>query len=269
MTKTVAVITGATSGLGRAAAMHLASHGYQVIGGGLGVPDPGLPFEELALDVCDDQSVHRFVATALARAGRIDALVNCAGIQLAGALEVMSIDETQRIIDTNLIGTIRLCKEVLPLMRAQGEGRIVNVSSLGGRIAFPFHSSYCASKFAVEGLTECLRFETKPFGIHVSVLAPGSFYTSIAEKSECSANAKNDTVYAGTMRHVVDINKAVCSKATDFLPFALKLEAILKSKRPKLRYFVGMQQQRVGAILRHVFPDSVMEGLVRKNFGLG
>jgi NAD(P)-dependent dehydrogenase (short-subunit alcohol dehydrogenase family) len=146
MKNQVVVITGATSGLGLAAATYLASHGYQVIGGGLDEPNSNFSFEIHKLDVCDERSVRGFITMAVEHTGCIDALVNCAGIQLAGALEVMSIDETQRLIDTNLIGTIRLCHEVLPHLRRQGEGRIINVSSLGGRIAFPFHASYCASK---------------------------------------------------------------------------------------------------------------------------
>jgi short-subunit dehydrogenase len=113
-------------------------------------------------------------------------------------------------------------------MRAQGQGRIINVSSLGGRIAFPFHTSYCASKFAVEGLSECLRYEVSRFGIHVSVLAPGSFYTAIAEKSACSINAKNEQVYTELLRRVIEINKTECRKSTDFTPFARRLVAMPK-----------------------------------------
>jgi NAD(P)-dependent dehydrogenase (short-subunit alcohol dehydrogenase family) len=266
MPNLVVVITGAATGLGRAAAMHLSFHGHRVIGGGFGLPDPGLPFETHSLDVRDNESVRDFIASVIKSAGRIDALINCAAIQLAGALEVMSIEETRQIIDTNLIGTMRLCREVLPHMRAQGGGRIINVSSLGGRIAFPFHTSYCSSKFAVEGLSECLQYEVRPFGIFVSVLAPGSFYTALAEKSECSVNAASDTIYAETMKRVIAANQADCRKMTDFLPFARKVEEILKRKKPKLRYFAGRPDQGFASVLRRFLPDSSIGWIVRKNF---
>ena len=264
----VTVVTGAASGLGRAAATHLDSQGHTVLGGGFGLPDTYLPFATRFLDVCDDESVRDFFVWAHEQAGRIDALVNCAGIQIAGALETMLVEETQRILDTNVVGTVRCCRQVLPFMRAQGAGRIINVSSLGGRIAFPFHTSYCASKFAVEGLSECLRYEVRDFGIHVSVLAPGSFYTPIAEKSECSANADQDTVYAATLRRVVDANREECRKRTDLLPFARKVESILLCSRPKLRYFVGRSDQGMADQLRRWLPEGWMEASIRRAFGL-
>ncbi|MBN2191856.1 MAG: SDR family oxidoreductase [Polyangiaceae bacterium] len=264
----VVVMSGASSGLGFAAATYLAARGYRVIGGGLGFPDPSPTFDNHALDVCDGQSVQRFIATAMASTGRIDALVNCAGIQLSGALEVMAIAEAQRILDTNLLGTVRLCQEVLPILRAQGAGKIVNVSSLGGRLAFPFHTMYCASKFAVEGLTECLRYELRPFGIHVSLLEPGSFRTPLSETHEWSVGATNDTIYVDTMRRVVEINQARCRKSADLLPFARRLETILRSKRPRLRYVAAAPDQRPIPTLRRFLPDNWLEWLVRRNFRL-
>jgi len=266
MPNPVIVLSGASSGLGRAAATYLAERGYRVIGGGLGFPEPSLPFNNYALDVCDEQSVRGFVATAISSAGRIDALVNCAGIQITGALEVMSMTEAQRILDINLLGTVRLCREVIPVLRMQGAGKIVNVSSLGGRLAFPFHAMYCASKFAVEGLTEGLRYELRPFDIHVSLLEPGSFLTPLTEKHEPSAGAANDTLYADVMRRVIAINQAGCRKSPDLLIFARQLEAILQSKRPRLRYVAAIPQQRFVMTLRRFLPDSWLEWMIRKNF---
>jgi NAD(P)-dependent dehydrogenase (short-subunit alcohol dehydrogenase family) len=268
MSDPTVIITGAATGLGRAAAVHLSRHGYKVIGGGFGLPDPELSIETHFLDIRDDASIHDFIEKVIKRFGRINALVNCAAIQLAGALEVMSIEETRRIIETNLIGTMRLCREVLPHMRQQGGGRIINVSSLGGRIAFPFHTSYCASKFAVEGLTECLQYELRAFGIHVSVLAPGSFYTQLAEKSEISENAVNDTVYNNAMMRVIEANKADCRKMTDFSPFARKIEAILKCRKPKLRYYAGRPDQGFANIVRRFLPDNMIASIIRNNWHL-
>jgi NAD(P)-dependent dehydrogenase (short-subunit alcohol dehydrogenase family) len=266
MSNPVVIITGAATGLGREAAIHLSKNGYQVIGGGFGLPNSELPFETFALDVRKEQSVHSFITKVINDYGYIDALINGAAIQLAGALEVTAIEEVQKIIDTNLIGTMRLCREVIPHMRKQGSGRIINISSLGGRIAFPFHTAYCASKFAVEGMTECLQYELRPFGIYVSVLAPGSFYTQLAEKSECSINAEKETVYRETMMRVIEANKADCSKMKDFSPFARKVAEILKSKKPKLRYYVGRPDQGIANVLRHFLPDRVIAKIIRNNW---
>jgi NAD(P)-dependent dehydrogenase (short-subunit alcohol dehydrogenase family) len=268
MNNQVVVITGAASGLGRAAAEHLSSRGYRVLGGGLGLPDASLSFPTRLLDVRDERSVRGFFEWAMGEGGRIDALVNCAGVQIAGALEVVLVEEAGRIFDTNLMGTLRCCREVIPAMRARRAGRIVNVSSLGGRMSFPFHTAYCASKFAVEGLTECLRYELRPFGIHVSALAPGSFFTALAEKSECSINQNTDIVYADTLRRLIDANRADCSKSKNFLPFALKVEQILACKKPRRRYFAGRPDQGAGLILKRLLPDAWMEALVLKRFGM-
>jgi len=269
MSAPVVLISGASSGLGRAAATHLARRGFRVIGGGRRFPKSELPFETLRLDVCDEESVSRFVATALERAGRIDALVNCAGISLSGAIEVMSNAEEQRIIDTNLLGTARLCRGVLPHLRAQRSGRVVNVSSIGGLIAFPFHTMYCASKFAVEGLTECLRFETRGFGIHVSLLEPGDFLTEMTEQYEWCDGAKGDGIYSEAMRRAIDVMQADCRSCSDLSPFSLRLESILRSRRPKLRYSVGLPIQRLATVLRHYMPDSWMEAILRGIYRLG
>lgn len=266
MSESTILITGAATGLGRSAAMHLSNKGYRVIEAGFGLPDDELPFQTYYLDVRKDESSRAFITSVINITGRIDALINCAGIQLAGALEVTTIEEARRIIDTNLIGTMRLCREVIPYMRKQKSGKIINVSSLGGRIAFPFHTAYCASKSAVEGMTECLQYELRPFGINVSVLAPGSFYTQLAEKSECAAYAKNDTVYIETMMRVIEANKADCSRMTDFSSFGRKIEKILKSKKPKLRYFAGRGDQGMANILRRFLPDSVIAKIIRDNF---
>lgn len=268
MVNPVILISGASSGLGRAAALHLLDRGYRVIGGGRRFPEPDLPFETLPLDVCDWNSVTRFVAAARDRAGRIDALVNCAGVLISGALEVMTSAEEERIINTNLYGTVQLCRAVLPLMRAQSSGRIVNISSIAGVIALPFHSMYCASKFAVEGLTECLRYEARPFNIHVSLLEPGDFFTPMTAHYEWGENAVHDRVYGEAARRAIAVMERDCRFASNLELFSSRLELILSSRRPKLRYTAGMPLQRVAAKLRGMLPDSWYEYAVSMAYKL-
>ncbi|MCY1013953.1 SDR family NAD(P)-dependent oxidoreductase [Nannocystis pusilla] len=178
---TVVLITGASSGFGEAAARLLAARGPCRVFGtsrrAAGHDTPG-GVEMLPLDVRSDASVAACVDAVMQRAGRIDVLVNNAGYTLAGAVEETAIDEAKAQFDTNFFGMARMVRAVLPVMRAQGGGRIVNVSSLAGLVGVPFHAHYSASKFAVEGLSEGLRQEVRRFGIHVSLIEPGDFKTA-------------------------------------------------------------------------------------------
>src|SRR6185369_16991468 len=133
--------------------------------------------EMLPLDVRDDASVAACVAAVTARAGRLDLLVNNAGFEQAGALEELSLEEVRGQFETNFFGVVRMVKEVLPIMRGQRSGRIINVSSLTGLAATPFMGIYSTSKFALEGYTEALRHEVRPLGIHVSQVEPGFLRT--------------------------------------------------------------------------------------------
>ena len=170
----VVLVTGTSSGFGRAISVALAAAGHRVYGttrASSAQSGPGvLP---LALDVTRDDQVQAGVAQIMRDAGRIDALVNNAGIGIAGAVEDFTIEEVKQQFDTNFFGVHRMCRAVLPHMRKQGSGHIVNMSSLGGIVSLPFGSMYCASKFALEAYSEALRMEVRPFGIWVSLIEPG------------------------------------------------------------------------------------------------
>src|SRR4030095_5092951 len=170
----VVLITGASSGVGQSTARLLVQRNYKVFGTSR---NPGhaesIPaVEMLALDIRRDDSIAECVKTVFSRAGRLDVLVNNAGYELAGALEELSLNEAQSQFETNFFGVVRMIKAVLPLMRQQRHGQIINVGSLSGLTSIPFLGIYSASKFAVEGFTEALRHEVKPFNIHVSLIEP-------------------------------------------------------------------------------------------------
>src|SRR2546428_7222444 len=185
----VVLVTGASSGAGQATARLLAQHGYRVFGTSrkpAGVESaPGL--EVLELDVRADDSVAACISTVTSRAGRVDVLVNNAGYELAGALEELSMDEARAQFETNFFGVVRMVKSVLPFMHRQKEGRIINVSSLSGLSPIPFMGMYSASKFALEGYTEALRQELKPFGIHVSLIEPAFLKTPMMSHRQVAA----------------------------------------------------------------------------------
>lgn len=177
----VVVVTGVSSGIGRAAAIKFASQGCRVFGTVRNTAKagaiPGVALIEM--DVRDQASIERGIQTIIAQAGRIDVLVNNAGVTLLGAAEETSIDEARTLFDTNLFGILRMVKAVLPHMRAQRSGRIVNVSSVLGFLPAPYMAVYSASKHAVEGLSETLDHEVRQFGIRVVLVEPSFTKTSL------------------------------------------------------------------------------------------
>jgi len=182
----VALVTGASSGIGRATALLLARSGYRVFAtvrseareASLRADAAGLPIEILRLDLVDEAGATRIVREVLGRAGRIDVLVNNAGYAKLGAVEDLPREDLRHQFEVNVFGALQLCREVIPSMRAQGSGRIVNVSSLAGKVSVPFMGAYCASKFALEALSDALRAEVKPAGIRVALVEPGPVATN-------------------------------------------------------------------------------------------
>ncbi len=182
----VVLVTGASSGIGKACAEGLFARGCRVYGTSRHAPralvearttDFAPTLRMIPLDVTSDASVEAAVGIVFACEGRIDAVVNNAGFGIAGAAERTTLEEAHEQFETNFFGTVRVCRAVLPVMRQQGSGRVINVSSIAGRVAVPFQAFYSASKFAVEGYTTALRMEVAPFGIQVVLIAPGDFKT--------------------------------------------------------------------------------------------
>src|SRR5262247_4518105 len=190
----VVLITGASSGVGKSTARVLSQKGYKVFGtsrnpaGAESIP----AVEMLALDVRSDASVSACVTAVVNQAGRVDVLVNNAAYELAGALEEISLEEAKAQFETNFFGVVRMVTAVLPSMRRQRQGQIINVSSLSGVTSIPFMGVYSASKFAVEGYTEALRMEVKPFNIHVSLTEAGFLKTLMGEKRLTTAGRLQD-----------------------------------------------------------------------------
>ena len=242
----VAVVTGASSGIGLETALLLAGSGYTVHGGSrrpekveavAGRGGGGGGVKAVKMDVDDATSVNRAVAGVLGEAGRIDALVNCAGYAQIGSIEDMTIGEMKRNMDTNLFGTARAIKAVLPAMRRQGGGRIVNVSAVAGRTGFAFGSAYVASKFAVEGLTESLRHELRRFGIRVSAVEPGVVRTAFHGSME--TKAPKGSLYADMVRGLVERSSQLYKNGADPKDVARTILEVLGEDEPAPRYAAG------------------------------
>jgi short-subunit dehydrogenase len=262
----IALVTGASSGIGCATAKSLQSAGYRVYGTSrratAGGPD-GVTM--LTCDVTDDASVTKLVDRVLAEAGRIDLLVNNAGIGVIGGAEESSVAQAQALFDVNVFGTMRVTKAVLPAMRRQGKGRIINISSLLGLIPSPYNAIYSASKHAIEGYSESLDHELRTFGIRVALVEPAYTNTAFEENK-----TKPD--------QPLSIYDAMRSQTEKFMMRSVKegdapevvAETVLKAASapvPNRRYPVGKMARRVG-MLRRLVPESAFDKSLRKQAGL-
>jgi NAD(P)-dependent dehydrogenase (short-subunit alcohol dehydrogenase family) len=264
----VVLVTGVSSGIGEATAALLSENGF-VVFGTMRRPDESagrLPGVKLvALDVCDEESVHACVQSVLARAGRIDALVNNAGLLLAGSLEETSLEESRQIFETNFFGVVRMCSAVLPLLRRQNGGRIVNISSVLGFLAAPYLGAYAASKHAIEGYTETLDHEVRQFGIRALLVEPGFTRTNLGRNSAVIRHPL--TAYEGERnRALQSVNESIAKGDDPALVASTVLKA-LTSAKPSLRYPVG-REARILSLLKKYAPSGLLDKGLRKQFGL-
>lgn len=277
--KKVIVISGASSGIGSACFKYLTVKGHRVFGTSRRAPDfdgTGSGVREripengeiIRMDVNSDDSVLDAVDFILQQTGRIDVLVNNAGIALAGAVEDTSIDEARSVFETNFWGTVRLTRAVLPAMRTQKNGYIVNMGSIGGIIGLPFQAFYCASKFALEGMSEALRLELRPFGVHVILIEPGDFRTALTEHRKISSLARAGSCYSKRFSKVMDIIERGEREGNSPVKIARLLERIINDPRPKPRYRIGKPSDLFAGMLKNRIPDRLFEALSVKYWKL-
>ena len=259
----VVLVTGASSGLGAATATHLASLGHRVYAASRrGHVDPASGAVPMRMDVDDDKSVGDGVEDVLLKEGRIDVVVNCAGYGVFGAIEETPLAMAQAQFNTNVFGVMRVCQRVLPLMRRQRAGLIVNVTSIAGELSLPFQGIYSATKFAVEGLSEALRAEVRPFGIHVVLVQPGDFRTGFTDARRTVPSG--DPAYAERSSRALEIASRDERAGADPQQLARLIGRIAGSKRPRFRYVVGPAAQEWLMRLRHVLPG---QSLIARHFG--
>lgn len=263
----VALVTGVSSGIGKAVASLLSDRGFRVFGtvrATVGNVQVGT-VELVRLDVRDADSVHSCVQNVLDKAGRIDAVINNAGYTLVGALEETGIEEAKQLFDTNFFGVLRMNQSVLPILRTQRYGRIVNIGSAVGFLPAPYQGIYAASKHAIEGYSESLDHEVRQFGVRVSVVEPGFTRTSIDKNAQIASRLL--TPYTRDREHVMKAiheNNAAGRDPEDVA--SVVLEA-LTSRSPRLVYLVGGDVRLVSR-LRKFAPSALFDRGLRKQFGL-
>jgi NAD(P)-dependent dehydrogenase (short-subunit alcohol dehydrogenase family) len=259
----VVLITGTSSGIGQAIATAFAAKGFEVFGTSRNPQrsEPIAGVELLPLDVSDEASVRAAVSTVIQRAGRIDVLVNNAGVGIFGAAEESSVAQAQELFDTNFFGLIRLVNEVLPHLRAQRSGRIINIGSVLGFIPAPYGALYAASKHAVEGYSESLDHETREFGVRVSVVEPG--YTDTAFDANAAEPDSPIESYAALREHVkVGLIEAVRAGDDPSVVAKVVLKAAT-SRTPKLRYPAGSLARQL-TLLKKFAPAPLLDKGIRK-----
>ena len=245
----VAVVTGTSSGIGFESALALAREGYYTYATmrdttksdkikELGKKN-NLKISVLELDVDDESSVKNAIREILDQKQRIDILVNNAGWGLWGCVEDVSVDEFKAQFDTNFFSIIRLIQEVGPTMRKQGSGKIINISSVAGRIGFPASPAYISSKFALEGLSECLRLEMAPFGVDVIIIEPGVIKTNFLNPVKLAKKSESDTAYRDITSRVVSGIKMMAEMGTHPKEVADAVVKSIKDDKPLPRYIVG------------------------------
>jgi NAD(P)-dependent dehydrogenase (short-subunit alcohol dehydrogenase family) len=268
----VILITGARSGIGRACADALVAQGHCVYGTSRtpgGAASEALGFPLLAMDVDDTDSVLAGVDAILKASGHLDVVVNNAGFGYGGAIEETSIAEAKALFETNYFGALRVCRAVLPHMRARRSGLIVNVSSIGGLMGLPFQGMYSASKFALEGLSASLRMEVRSFGIHVVLLTPGDICTPFtanrraARAALCEDSAYRERYAAALTRMEADEQGGPSPEVV-----ARTLTRIVNSRVPKPRYIVGPFYERVAAWAGRMLPAGLFERLLMTYYGV-
>jgi len=269
MDQKVVLITGGSSGIGKAIGTYLKAKGFKVYGSTRSksnYPDFDA-FDLLELNVREPQTIDKAVEEVISRHGRIDVLINNAGIGITGPIEETPHEEILKAFETNLHGPVHVIKSVLPHMRAQKSGLIINITSIAGYMGLPFRGVYSSSKGALGLLTEALRMETNNFGVHFTNLAPGDFATNIAAgryHTPISASSPYKENYGNTLQM---INDHVDSGGDPGL-VAKKVLHIIETKNPKVHYKVGSRMQKFSLVLKRLLPDKVYERLLLNHYKL-
>ncbi|ASV32016.1 SDR family oxidoreductase [Maribacter cobaltidurans] len=263
MDSKIVLITGGSSGIGKAIGIYLTKKGFTVYGTTRNLkkyPD-FTEFQLLEMDVREPQSVNRAIDVLLEKENRLDVLVNNAGVGITGPLEETPNKEILNAFDINFIGPLNVIKSVLPQMRRQGSGLIINITSIAGYMGLPYRGIYSATKGALELITESLRMEIKDFGITCTCLAPGDFATNIAA-GRYHAPVNNDSPYKESYGKTLNTIDQDVDKGGDPEEVAKKVLQIINTKNPKVHYKVGALLQKFSIVLKKVLPDTWYEQLL-------
>lgn len=264
----VVLITGGSSGIGKSIGAYLHQKGFVVYGTSRN-PEKitNSIFPLVALDVRDKQSIVNCVAEVIQKSGRLDIVINNAGVGITGPIEEIPTEEIRNNFETNLFGPIEVMKAVLPQMREQKSGLIINITSIAGYMGLPYRGIYSASKGALELITEALRMEVKSFGIQITNVAPGDFATNIAAGRYHAPVVKGsayEVPYGNTLKEM-DSHVDSGSNPNEM---AAAIFAIIQTDKPKVHYKVGAFMQKFSIVLKRILPDTMYEKMLMNHYKL-
>ncbi len=264
----VVFITGISSGFGKHTSSYLAQKGYIVYGTCRKACEHDPLVNVLYMDVTDQVAVEKCINQVLEKEGRIDVLINNAGMHTGGAIEVAPYEDIRLQIETNFMGIIHTIKSVLPAMRRQGQGTIVNIGSIGGLMGLPFQGIYSAGKFALEGLSEILRMELRQFNIKIVVINPGDFRTNNTLNRKNVFTAGDNKAYEEQFRKTLSIIENDENGGWNPEILARKIYKILEKKRPANRYVIASTEQKLAVVVKRILPGSWFEAILRGHYGI-
>ena len=264
----VVLITGGSSGIGKSIGEFLHHKGFVVYGTSRN-PERILNsvFPLVALDVRDANSIHAAVAKVIATSGRLDVVINNAGVGITGPLEEIPMQEIKNNFDTNFFGPIAVMQAVLPQMRAQHSGLIINITSIAAYMGLPYRSIYSASKGALELITESLRMEVKSFGVCITNVAPGDFATNIAS-GRFHAPILKGSAYENPYRKTLKTMDEHVDSGSNPNEMAEAVYQIIQTPEPKIHYKVGVFMQKFSIVLKRILPDKVYEKMLMNHYKL-
>ncbi len=264
----VVLITGGSSGIGKSIGEFLHQKGFVIYGTSRN-PEKitNSIFPLVALDVRDKQSIVNCIAEVTEKAGRLDVVINNAGVGITGPIEEIPTEEIKNNFETNLFGPIEVMKAVLPQMRLQQSGLIINVTSIAGYMGLPFRGVYSASKGALELITEALRMEVKTFGIHITNVAPGDFATNIAAGRYHAPVVKGSAYEVTYGKSLKEMDNHV-DNGSNPNEMALAIFAIIQNENPKIHYKVGAFMQKFSIVLKRILPDKMYERMLMNHYKL-
>jgi len=262
----VVFITGASSGIGKSIGDFLHVKGFTVYGTSRNperISDSLFPL--LAVDVRNKESIQKAIAEVIQKSGRVDVVINNAGVGITGPIEEIPTDEIKNNFETNLFGPIEVMKAVLPTMRSQKSGLIINITSIAGYMGLPYRGIYSASKGALELITEALRMEVKSFGIHITNVAPGDFATNIAA-GRFHAPLIKGSAYEIPYGTTLSMMNEHVDSGSNPNEMAEAIYKIIQTPNPKGHYKIGAFMQKFSIVLKRILPDKVYEKMLMNHY---
>jgi NAD(P)-dependent dehydrogenase (short-subunit alcohol dehydrogenase family) len=266
MKQKVILVTGGSSGIGKSICLHLASLGHKVYGTSRKSDTKEDRFQLLKLDVTNDLSVQQGIANLLSKEGRIDVLINNAGIGMVGAIEDSIAEDSAKVFETNVFGPLRTMQAVLPIMRAQRSGLIINVGSIAGYMGLPYRGIYSATKASLGMITEALRMELKPYNIEACVVDPGDYSTSITQNRQ--VNIPDQSPYRQNVLALEKMINEEVNHSSDPAEVGRLIEKIINSPRPRVRYLSGNFLQKVSVFLKQTIGGKFFERILINHYKL-